>query len=269
MNTRTDSRHVPRQPGPRGLLAPLLRWVGAHVSGFHGPVAVVLALALFAIVGALAAFAEVAEWVGEGKTQAFDERLMLAVHARATPLLNVAAQEVTSLGATLVMAMVLFVASVLLWISHHRYSVLLLWVSLVGATALNSLLKSVFDRPRPSLVPWGVEHAAASSFPSGHSMSAMAFYASLAYLVARLGSTRLLRGLTFGVFALVVVLIGLSRVYLGVHYPSDVLAGFLSGFAWACFCALGIEALRYYRRRNPEVERVEEDLDGAGEEEAA
>ena len=250
----------------RGLLLPLLRWVGRRVPGFHGPLAVVLGLALALILGSLAAFTELAEWVGEGKTRAWDEQLLLRVHQHSSPFLDLAAGEVTALGATVVMGMVLFVASVLLWVSNHRYSVLLLWVALVGSTVLNGLLKAVYDRPRPALVPWGVDHAAASSFPSGHSMVSMSAYATLAYLVARLGTTRFVRWLTFVVFGATVVLIGASRVYLGVHYPSDVVAGFLSGLAWAAFSALGIEAVRYYRRRNPAVEEVEEDLDGAGEE---
>lgn len=92
-------------------------------------------------------------------------------------------------------------------------------------------------------------------------MGAMVMYATLAYLVARLESTPALRRLTFVFAAILVSLIGASRMYLGVHYPSDVLGGFLIGLAWATFCALGIEAIRYFRRRKPGVERVEHDLD--------
>jgi undecaprenyl-diphosphatase len=89
----------------------------------------------------------------------------------------------------------------------------------------------------------------------------MAVYLTLAYLVVRLEPTRALRRLTLAAFGATILLVGLSRVYLGVHYPSDVIAGFVAGFAWAVVCALGIEAVRYFRRRRPEVAAVERDLD--------
>jgi undecaprenyl-diphosphatase len=256
-----------RAPGGavRGTLYRLLRWVGTHVRGFHGAVGTVMLLALAAMLAATAAFAELAEWVGEGKTQAFDTSVLVRVHRYASPALDRAALEITALGAGLVVVMLLGVASVLLWISRHRYSVLLLWVAVVGATLLNTVMKAVYDRPRPSVFPWRTPYAEAASFPSGHSTTAVAAYATLAYLVARLSPTRRLKWATIGVAVVVILLIGLSRVYLGVHYPSDVLAGFLSGFVWAVFCALGIEVLRYFRRREPEVEEREEDLEaGAG-----
>jgi undecaprenyl-diphosphatase len=97
-------------------------------------------------------------------------------------------------------------------------------------------------------------------------MSAMVCYATLAYLVARLEPSLFLRRFTFGVAAVIVVAIGLSRMYLGVHYPTDVLAGFTMGLAWASFCALGIEAVRYFRYRKPDVAVQEKDLDATAAE---
>ena len=82
-----------------------------------------------------------------------------------------------------------------------------------------------------------------------------------AFLIARLAPTRRLKRLVWGVAILVIVLIGWSRLYLGVHYPSDVAAGFVLGTGWAVICGLGIEAVRYFRRRRPEVEAEEHDLD--------
>jgi undecaprenyl-diphosphatase len=250
------------------LLFGVLRWIGRHVRGFHAAVGTFLVAGLVLSLALLFAFVELAEWVMEGKTRAFDEAVLLWMHRHATPRLTVGALEVTALGASLVVWMVVTVASIFLWMSRHRYSVALLWVAVLGAGVINHVLKSLFDRPRPDLFPWRAPYAGHASFPSGHSMTAMVAYATLAYLVARLEPTPTLRRLTLGVTAVVILLIGLSRMYLGVHYPTDVVAGYITGLVWATFCALGIEAVRYFRGRRPEVESEEKDLD-AGRERAA
>jgi hypothetical protein len=156
--------------------------------------------------------------------------------------------------------MVVLLSSIFLWNSRHHYSAALLWIAALGGGLLNSALKVAFDRARPDVFPWRTPHAGLASFPSGHSMSAMVVYGTLAFLVARLAPTRFLRWLTWAVAATVILLIGLSRVYLGVHYPSDVVAGFLVGGIWAIACGMGIEAVRYFRGRRPEVAAEEEDL---------
>ena len=229
--------------------------------GFHSAVGTFLLVGLALALLSTALFAFLAEQVMEGTTQRFDNAVLLWMNEHSNPRLDVLAMEVTSLGAGIVTWMLVAVSSVFLWASRHRYSVLLLWVAVIGAGPLNATLKHIFERPRPELFPWRVPYAGLSSFPSGHSMGAMVTYATLAYLVARLEPTRTLRRLTLGIAAVVVVLIGLSRMYLGVHYPSDVLGGFVIGLAWASFCALGIEAIRYFRGRRPEVQQDEQDLD--------
>lgn len=245
----------------RDILFTTLRWIGRHVRGFYAAVGAFLLIGLVLALAGTAVFALLAEQVMEGGTQRFDNAVLLWMNEHANPRLDIVAMEVTSLGSGVVTWMIVAVSSVFLWTSRHRYSVLLLWVAVVGGSALNATLKGIFERPRPELFPWRVPHAGQSSFPSGHSMGAMVMYATLAYLVARLESTPALRRLTFVFAAILVSLIGASRMYLGVHYPSDVLGGFVIGLAWATFCALGIEAIRYFRRRKPEVERVEHDLD--------
>lgn len=239
----------------------LLRWIGSHVRGFYTALGLFLVIGLGVIIAALLLFAGVAALVAQGVTQRFDEAVLLWLNARATPELDLAALEITALGSGVVIYMTVFIASAFLWATRHRYSVLLLWVAVLGGVILNLELKALFDRPRPELFPWRTQQVGHSSFPSGHAMMAVVVYATLAYLVARLEATRALRRLTLGLTAVVIVLIGLTRLYLGVHYPSDVVAGFIIGFAWATFCALGIEAVRYFRTRKPEVDRAEHDLE--------
>lgn len=232
-------------------------WLGRFVHGFHSVLGVLLSLGLLLAIGALWAFAELAEEVMQGTTQRFDDSVLLWLHSHATPTLNVLALEITSLGSFVVVAMLVTVSCVFLWVTGHRYSAGLLLIALAGSELLNSLLKNWFDRPRPQLFDWVAPHAGQTSFPSGHAMTSVAVYATLAYLIARLETTHVLRWLTIGVAAIVIVLIGLSRLYLGVHYPSDVVAGFAAGFAWAACCAAAIEAVHYFRARRPGLQRVE------------
>lgn len=257
---RSHPRHG-RIDALRDLLFRLFRWIGRWVEGFHAAVGLFLAMGLVLAVGAVAAFAAVAAEVMEGETLAFDVAVLRWMERHHTPRLDVAALEVTSLGAGVVVGMVIAIASVFLWVSRHRYSVALLWTALLGAGLITRTLKTVFDRPRPDVFPWVAPYADHGSFPSGHATTSMVVYLTLAYLVARLADTRALRWMTVTAALVVIVLIGLSRLYLGVHYPSDVAAGYAVGFAWAAFCALGIEAVRYFRGRRPGMEQVEEDLD--------
>jgi undecaprenyl-diphosphatase len=99
------------------------------------------------------------------------------------------------------------------------------------------------------------------SFPSGHALTSAAVYGTLAFLVVRAGRTRRMRRATLAGAGLLILGIGLSRLYLGVHYPSDVIAGYLAGFAWATWCVLGVEALRRSGGRRREVREAEEDLE--------
>lgn len=249
-------------PRLRNVLFPVLRWIERHVQGFHTAVGLFLTIGFVIAVLALWAFAEIADLVTDGQTQRFDDSVLLWIHRHASPAFDVYALEITSLGSGTVVFMTILIASAFLWSSRHRYSVWLLWIAVAGGGLLNLALKALFDRPRPQLFEWRTPYAGQSSFPSGHSMYAVIVYWTLAYLLSRLEESRLMKRLTWAFAVIVILLIGLSRLYLGVHYPSDVLGGFIAGFAWATFCATGIEAVRYFRTRKPEVEEAEHDLDG-------
>lgn len=149
----------------RDILFTTLRWIGRHVRGFYAAVGAFLLIGLVLALAGTAVFALLAEQVMEGGTQRFDNAVLLWMNEHANPRLDIVAMEVTSLGSGVVTWMIVAVSSVFLWTSRHRYSVLLLWVAVVGGSALNATLKGIFERPRPELFPWRVPHAGQSSFP--------------------------------------------------------------------------------------------------------
>lgn len=225
-----------------------LREIRVRAQDVPRAVAIFLILSFMIVFAASWAFVAVAASVLEGDTDRFDEAVLLWIHRFASPWLDRVAIEVTTLGDGIVIAMIILIASALLWVTDHRYSVLLLWVAVGGSLVLVEVLKFAFNRPRPLVFEWRTEYAiGSSSFPSGHAMGSVVTYATLAYLISRLQATRRVRRITLAIGALTIGAIGLSRLYLGVHYPSDVFAGYAIGLAWATLCALGIEALRYFQ----------------------
>ena len=222
------------------------------------------ALGIFLIAGAIIAavltwvFSELAEGVMSGRTQTFDTAIMRWMGAHHTHALDATMLEITTLGTGTVVMMIVCVAALFLALTSHKYSALLLLIATAGGLALDMVLKLYFNRPRPHVFVWGTQ-AFGSSFPSGHSMSATIVYSTVAYLAARLHSRAWARAVTMSIALLVILLIGTSRIYLGVHYPSDVLAGIIVGLAWAAFCMATLEGIqRFSERRAPRVQQDEE-----------
>lgn len=204
--------------------------------------AVVIAAAAVAALGTWA-FAALADEVREGTTQRFDEAALRFLHALAPPWLDPVMLEITALGNGTVVMMTAGVAALFLWLTRHRYSATLLVVATAGGMLVTFLLKGAFARPRPHVVEWGT-HVATSSFPSGHASSAAVVYLTVAYLAARLQRRKWSRWITMVLAVVIVLLIAASRLVLGVHYPSDVLAGMTLGLAWAAFCMATLEAIQ-------------------------
>lgn len=222
------------------------------------------ALGIFVVAGLLVgiagtwAFAALASEVREGETQAFDEAVIQWMGAHRSPTLDASMVEVTALGTWPVVLMIVIVAGLFLTLSDRKYSAILLLVSAGGGLLLNGVLKLGFNRPRPSIfLP--VVQAVSSSFPSGHAMSSAIVYGTVAYLAARLHRRRWTRWLVMAFAFVVIVLISFSRMYLGVHYPSDVVAGVMIGLAWAGFCMATLEGVQRFRpRRAPPILGEEE-----------
>jgi undecaprenyl-diphosphatase len=246
-----ERRHADR--GRLSLLWDLLyrglRSSYKHAHSFGTALGVFLVLgALIAMAGTYA-FAKLAEVVQEGYTQPFDESVLRWMERHQTPWLEALMIEVTMLGTWIVVLSIVSVAGLFLWLTRHRYSAMLLLIATAGGIGLNSILKIGFSRPRPQVFEWGT-HVSTSSFPSGHAMSSTVVFITVAYLAARLQKTRVARLATLVVAGLIVALICFSRMYLGVHYPSDVTAGVIVGLAWAAFCMATLEAIQRFGKRN-------------------
>lgn len=187
-------------------------------------------------------FAQLADETGEGDTQRFDENVLLALRDPADrtdplgpPWIEEFGRDVTALGSLGVLLAITVAAAGYLWLLGKRRTMLLVLIAVLGGQAASTLFKIGFDRPRPDLVPHGAV-TYTSSFPSGHAMMAAVTYLTLAALLARVQPRRRLKGYLIGLAALVTLAVGISRVYLGVHWPTDVLGGWTAGAAWALAC---------------------------------
>jgi undecaprenyl-diphosphatase len=191
--------------------------------------------------GTVCLFALLARWVTAGETLRFDESLRGTVHGWATPALTTVMLAFTTLGSDIFLVTV---GAILAWrwiaSGHRRQTVVLAAVSLSGELLLQ-LLKLAFHRPRPPVF-FGLSPAETYSFPSGHAFIATVFYGLVAgILMAGEPSRRKRRGMA-AIALVAALLIGYSRVYLGFHYPSDVLGGWLLAAAWLALAKLTLAA---------------------------
>jgi undecaprenyl-diphosphatase len=209
-----------------------------------------LLLALLLVAAALFAFFKLASEVSEGDTMAFDRAILLAFRSAADPAVPIgprwlaeAMTDVTAFGSVAGLLLVTAAAIGYLLLSRRPRTAMFVLAATAGGTALGKLLKLAYARPRPDLVPHLVDVVTAS-FPSGHATDSAIVYLTLGALVARGVPDRALRVYIISVAILLTLLIGVSRVYLGVHWPSDVVAGWTIGAAWALACSLAYARFR-------------------------
>lgn len=219
------------------LLGPVLRlWYRLRLNEI-GPLLSLAALSFFAY-----AFVEIAGDVMEGDAQDLDRSLLLLLRQPddlSDPIgpgwFEEAARDVTGLGGTTVLAFVTFAVVIFLFMVRKSASALFVIFATIGGLFLSNLLKYLFERPRPDLVPHATEVYTAS-FPSGHAMLSAVTYLTLGALLARFQPSRRVKGFFLSLAVILTLAVGASRVYLGVHWPTDVLAGWCIGAAWAALC---------------------------------
>ena len=209
-----------------------------------------LLLAGLVIAGCLWGFEELMEVARATTPHAFDTEILLAFrHAGqpnspiGPPWLEGAVRDITALGSTVVLVLITTATIVYLLLIRRPATALLMFVAVAGGQVLSNLLKFEVDRPRPDLVSHLVNETSLS-FPSGHAMLSAVTYLTLGSLAARFLPDRTTKAFVLGLAVLTTVLVGTSRVYLGVHWPSDVLAGWCAGFAWAMLCWLAARLLQ-------------------------
>ena len=236
----------------------LLQAIARHVRDLY------VVLGLLLLVGALVtviagwALTGLTEAVLGGQTQRLDEGVLHWIAAHRGTALDRLALQTTHLGEILVVFVIAAIVALFLTVLRHKYSAALVVGATVGAVIINTLVKLAVDRPRPQVFEWGAQ-VVTSSFPSGHATAAVAAYGTVAFVAARLLQHRWARRLTLLIASVLIAAIAGSRLWLGVHYPSDVLGGMLLGLAWAAFCAAVLEAVQRFIVRDAPQEAEQEE----------
>lgn len=191
-----------------------------------------IVFSLLLAAAALVCFGLLAQEVFEGDTVRFDSAVRTAVHAHATPSLTVVMRAASTIGSAFVIGPLTILLIALMWrVVRWPRAAALLAITMLGDVVLESTLKHFFRRPRPEAF-FGIMAPQSWSFPSGHSMGSFCFFLVLAGLVAHRARTRAVRLGAWLSAVFLVAVIGYSRIYLGVHYPTDVLAGYAAAAVW-------------------------------------
>lgn len=198
-------------------------------------------LGALAAVALLGGFGLIADAVSDGDTLGLDTAVLMALRTPgdlADPIgpawLHEAVRDITSLGSFSVLGVIVIVVfAYLLLAGKHRTGSFMVF-AVVGGTIISTVLKMLFDRPRPDLT--GAAQVFTASFPSGHATVSAVVFLTIGAMLAESSPERRLKLFYIGVAIALTVLVGLSRIYLGVHYPTDVLAGWSLGAAWALLC---------------------------------
>ncbi len=193
------------------------------------------------VAGLVLTFGVLAEEVLEGETTAFDLVIMSAMRSAGNPAnpigppwLHEAARDVTSVGSVVFLGFVLLAGVGYLLLIHKRVLAILMAVSVFGGELLSTILKRSFDRPRPDIPH--VTQVFTASFPSGHAMLSAITFLTVGALLARANADSRVKIYFMALAVFLTVAVGVSRVYLAVHYPTDVLAGWCIGSGWAILC---------------------------------
>ena len=202
----------------------------------------------------------------EGDTRQFDEWVLSALRQEADPgrvkgpwWLQAGAEDLTALGSPTVLGLTVLAVTGYLVLHGLYRNGLFIFIASAGGWVLNWLLKAAFERTRPDIVPH-LREVMSSSFPSGHALTSAAVYLTLGALLMRIAEGRLAKYYCIAIAMFLTFLVGSSRVFLGVHYPTDVIAGWLIGMTWALLCWVVERTLE--RRAGLKQEKEEQEQHG-------
>jgi undecaprenyl-diphosphatase len=197
-----------------------------------------LFIGLILAIVCLAVFSWLADKIFTGSTLAFDESIRDLIHLNSSPALTQLMILASFIGSfSFLFPLGILVCVICLYLKRKRALVLFLF-TMIGELALEPVLKNFFHRARPAAY-FDYLAPASFSFPSGHAFAALCFFGVLAWLITRRSENIWLNSLIWLLAILLIFLIGVSRVYLGVHYPTDIIAGYLTAFVWVITIALG------------------------------
>lgn len=210
-------------------------------AGLLATITVVSGLILF--------FLKIADWVEDDELEHFDQTILMWFRDPANidqvvgPVwLHEMVRDITSLGSFVLLALAVAGVCIYLVMQKLRSEALLVLFSVLGGTLLSTVLKMTYNRPRPDLV--NMSHQFTASFPSGHAMLSAVTFLTIGVLLSKLAPNRGLRMFSFGAAIFLTLVVGISRIYMGVHFPSDVLAGWCLGAAWALLCSAAATVLQ-------------------------
>lgn len=220
---------------PRNAFFRFLAWIGGHEA------------AVLCGIGGIAAgiwiFALIAGEVADGGTLSFDKSILLSMRRpgdlspKGSREFQEAARDITALGGIVDLSLITLATCGFLALDGKQRMARFILVSVVTGVIASSILKDFFHRPRPDIVPHAM-YASSASFPSGHSMLSAVTYLTIGALLARSHRRKRLKFYFLFLAVLLTLMVGVSRVYLGVHWPTDVLAGWTAGAVWALLCWL-------------------------------
>jgi undecaprenyl-diphosphatase len=232
------------------IFSSVMNWLGGHD--------LILFVGLTIVAGGSWAFVELADEVEEGETQAFDDRVLRALRRAddsARPIgpdwMAEIGRDVTALGGYAFLILLTTAVAVFLQLDRKLHAMWFLIAAVASGYAVTMGLKAVVSRPRPEVVPH-LSAAFNTSFPSGHAMMSAVVFLTLGAILARMTVSLRLKYYFLASAVMLTLLVGASRVYMGVHYPTDVLAGWTGGLVWATLCSLVARQLQ--RRGKIETE---------------
>jgi len=236
----------------------ILTWLG-----FHG---LLVLCCVLVVVGGTWAFIHLLDEVDEGETQKFDQagiNFAVRFHGEKYRWLEEIGRDLTALGGVVPLTlMTVFVVGYLLIVRKYGAMWLVL-AAVVGGMLISGTMKRVVDRERPPDEGERLSHVYTKSFPSGHSMMSMVVYLTLGSLLARFVKPRVVKAYFIGAALFISFLVGISRVYMAVHWPTDVLAGWTAGLVWAILCwlvATWLQRRHVVEQEGEEPRRIDEPL---------